>query len=61
MPGEAQGIIIAKTQVGYIEAKSGRQLVYGVFLNNAPFTGFEDFMATDHDVAAIGVAIQGAY
>ena len=36
MPGETSGIIIAKTQVGYIEAKSGRQLVYGIFLNNAP-------------------------
>ena len=61
MPGETTGVIIAKTQVGYIEAKSGRQLVYGIFLNNAPFAGFDDFVAADHDVAAIGVAIQGAY
>ena len=59
MPGGSQGIIIAKTQVGYIEAKSGRQLVYGVFLNNTAYTGFEDFMGVDHDVAAIGIADTG--
>ncbi len=60
-PGEYQGIIIAKTQVGYIEAKSGRQLVYGIFLNNAPFGAFEDFVAADHNIAAIAAAIQEAY
>lgn len=60
-PGDYQGIITAKTQVGYIEAKSGRQLVFAIFLNTAPFTSFEDFMAADHDIAAIAAAIQQAY
>ena len=50
MPGEHQGILTAKTQTGYIEAKSGRQLVYAVFLNSAPFRGFDDFHAADADV-----------
>jgi D-alanyl-D-alanine carboxypeptidase/D-alanyl-D-alanine-endopeptidase (penicillin-binding protein 4) len=61
VPGEDYGILIAKTQVGYIEAKSGRQLVYSVLLNNGPFTDFAEFIATDHDVAAVGIAIQGGY
>ena len=60
-PGEFQGILVAKTQVGYIDAASGRQLVYAIFLNGAPFRGFDDFLAADHDVAAITAAIQGAY
>ena len=60
-PGEYQGIILAKTQVGYIDAKSGRQLVYGIFLNNAPLAEIADFMAADHDIAAIAAAIQQAY
>jgi hypothetical protein len=43
------------------DAASGRQLVYAIFLNSAPFGGLDDFLAADHDVAAITAAIQGAY
>jgi D-alanyl-D-alanine carboxypeptidase/D-alanyl-D-alanine-endopeptidase (penicillin-binding protein 4) len=60
-PGDYQGIIIAKTQVGYIEAKSGRELGFAIFLNNAPFGSIEDFIAADHDIAAIAAAIWEAY
>jgi serine-type D-Ala-D-Ala carboxypeptidase/endopeptidase (penicillin-binding protein 4) len=60
-PGDYQGIITAKTHVGYIEAKSGRELVFAIFLNNAPFGSVEDFITADHDIAAIAAAIQGAY
>jgi D-alanyl-D-alanine carboxypeptidase/D-alanyl-D-alanine-endopeptidase (penicillin-binding protein 4) len=60
-PGQLQGILIAKTQVGYVDARSGRQLVFAVFVNNAPFRSFDDFIAADHDVAAIAAAIQEAY
>jgi D-alanyl-D-alanine carboxypeptidase/D-alanyl-D-alanine-endopeptidase (penicillin-binding protein 4) len=60
-PGGHQGVLTAKTQTGYIEAKSGRQLVYAVFLNSAPFHGFDDMHAADADVAAIAAAIQQAY
>jgi D-alanyl-D-alanine carboxypeptidase/D-alanyl-D-alanine-endopeptidase (penicillin-binding protein 4) len=60
-PGDYQGIIIAKTQVGYIKAKSGRELVFAIFLNNAPFGSVEDFIGADHDIAAVAAAIQQAY
>lgn len=54
----------AKTQVGYIEAKSGRHLVYGVFLNDIPATAessFETFQTADRDEASIVEAIQASY
>jgi PBP4 family serine-type D-alanyl-D-alanine carboxypeptidase len=60
-PGGYQGIILAKTLIGYIEAASGRQLTFAAFLNDAPFLSFDDFTAADHDVAAIAVALQGGY
>jgi D-alanyl-D-alanine carboxypeptidase/D-alanyl-D-alanine-endopeptidase (penicillin-binding protein 4) len=60
-PGDHQGLIVAKTQVGYIEAKSGRKLAFGIFLNTAPFASIEDFIAADHDIAVIVAAIQQAF
>jgi D-alanyl-D-alanine carboxypeptidase len=60
-PGDYQGILMAKTQVGYIDAKSGRHLVYAVFLNNTPFLSVDDFSTADHDVAAVATAIQQGY
>jgi D-alanyl-D-alanine carboxypeptidase/D-alanyl-D-alanine-endopeptidase (penicillin-binding protein 4) len=60
-PGDYQGILMAKTQVGYIDAKSGRQLIYAVFLNDSPFLSVDDYSAADHDVAAIAAAIQQGY
>jgi D-alanyl-D-alanine carboxypeptidase/D-alanyl-D-alanine-endopeptidase (penicillin-binding protein 4) len=54
----------AKTQVGYIDAKSGRQLVYGIFLNDIPTTAessFKDFQTADRDEASVVEAIQADY
>ena len=58
-PGGYQAVLLAKTQVGYIDAKSGRQLVFAIFLNNVPYAKFEDFVAADADVSKIAAAIQG--
>src|SRR5262245_22705772 len=60
-PNDYQGIITAKTQEGYIDAKSGRQLVYAVFLGTAPYATFDDFVMADHDVAAIAAAFREGY
>ncbi len=54
----------AKTQVGYIDAKSGRKLVYAVFLNDIPTTetaSFETFQTADRDESTIVEAIQASY
>ncbi len=61
--GSAAGqmIVIAMSQTGFIDAKSGRQLVYGVVVNNTPFPSMEDYIAARADVAAIVVAIQQGY
>ena len=56
-----QLIVLAMTQTGYIDARSGRQLVYGLFVNNIPFTSMEDYVAARADMAAIVVAIQQGY
>jgi D-alanyl-D-alanine carboxypeptidase/D-alanyl-D-alanine-endopeptidase (penicillin-binding protein 4) len=60
-PGGHQAVLLAKTQVGYIDAKSGRQLVFAIFINNVPYAKFEDFVAADADVSKIAAAIQEAY
>lgn len=60
-PGDHQALIVAKTQVGYVTTKSKRQLVFGIFLNNAPFASIEDIKAADHDIAAIAAAVQEHY
>ena len=61
--GSAAGqmIVIAMSQAGFIDAKSGRLLVYGVIVNNALFPSMEDYIAARADVAAIVVAIQQGY
>jgi D-alanyl-D-alanine carboxypeptidase/D-alanyl-D-alanine-endopeptidase (penicillin-binding protein 4) len=61
--GSAAGqlVALAMTQTGYIDAKSGRQLVYSLLVNNIPFPSFPDYVAARADIAAIVVAIQQGY
>lgn len=61
--GSAAGqlVALATTQTGYIEAKSGRQLVYSLLVNNIPFTSIDDYVAARADIASIVVAIQQGY
>ena len=60
----SQIYISAKTEVGYITAKSGRQLVYSAFVNEVPI-GSQDmmkaFLDVDHDLSAIAASIQQGY
>lgn len=57
----SQMIVIAMSQAGFIDAKSGRRLVYGLLVNNAPFLSMPDYIAARADVAAIVAAIQQGY
>jgi D-alanyl-D-alanine carboxypeptidase/D-alanyl-D-alanine-endopeptidase (penicillin-binding protein 4) len=59
-----QALLVAKTEVGYIDAKSGRKLVYAVFLNDVPIAGgnvAQTFFTADHDLSAIAASIQQGY
>jgi len=57
----SQMIVIAMSQAGFIDAKSGRRLVYGLIVNNAPFLSMPGYIAARADVAAIVAAIQQGY
>ncbi|HET9392565.1 MAG TPA: D-alanyl-D-alanine carboxypeptidase/D-alanyl-D-alanine-endopeptidase [Candidatus Rubrimentiphilum sp.] len=59
-----QVYISAKTEVGYIDAKSGKQLIYGVFVNDVPIGQqgmMETFSGVDRDLSTIAAAIQQGY
>ena len=61
--GSASGKLVAlsTTQAGYIDAKSGRQLVYSLMVNNVPFPSLADYTAARADIAVVVVAIQQGY
>ncbi|MGH7233743.1 MAG: D-alanyl-D-alanine carboxypeptidase/D-alanyl-D-alanine endopeptidase [Nitrospiraceae bacterium] len=56
-----QGLITGLTQVGYIEAKSGRRLVFAVMVRDVPISATEEFFTVDGDEGAIAAAIQQAF
>jgi D-alanyl-D-alanine carboxypeptidase/D-alanyl-D-alanine-endopeptidase (penicillin-binding protein 4) len=60
---DGQLFVTAKTLVGYMDAKSGRKLVYAVFLNDVPAGNdmLHTFTSADRDVAAVTAAIQQGY
>jgi len=61
---DGQALLVAKTDVGYIDAKSGRRLVFAVFLNDVPIgaSGIEStFLTADRDLSSIAAAIQQNY
>ena len=61
---DGQLMLYAKTEVGYIDAKSGRKLVYAVFLNDIPIAGGDvakTLFAADRDLSAIAASIQQNY
>jgi serine-type D-Ala-D-Ala carboxypeptidase/endopeptidase (penicillin-binding protein 4) len=61
-PTEKQAIMSALTQAGYIDAASGRKLVYALFLRDLPMSpDLKEFEEADKDQGAIAAAIQQGY
>jgi D-alanyl-D-alanine carboxypeptidase/D-alanyl-D-alanine-endopeptidase (penicillin-binding protein 4) len=61
---DGQALLVAKTEVGYIDAKSGRKLVFAVFLNDVPIGASgvaQTFFTADRDLSSIAAAIQQGY
>jgi D-alanyl-D-alanine carboxypeptidase/D-alanyl-D-alanine-endopeptidase (penicillin-binding protein 4) len=59
-----QSYVSAKTEVGYIDARSGRQLVFALFVNDVPIGPqglMQTFVGVDHDLSTIAAAIQQGY
>ncbi len=57
------GLVNARSQVGYIDAASGRKLVFSIMMSNAPFdpNNLDTLIAIIADVANLSVAIYEAY
>jgi D-alanyl-D-alanine carboxypeptidase len=61
-PTDKQGILSALTQAGYIDARSGRKLVYAIFLRDVPLSpDFHQFFNASNDQGAIAAAFQQGY
>ena len=57
-----QALMTALTQAGYIDARSGRKLVYALFLRDLPLSGnLEEFFAADEDQGRLAAALQQGY
>jgi serine-type D-Ala-D-Ala carboxypeptidase/endopeptidase (penicillin-binding protein 4) len=56
-----QGFAGAKTRVGYIEAESGRNLVYADLIRDIPIEQPTDIFEVDKDMTALETAIQQGY
>ncbi len=61
-PTDTQGIMSALTQAGYIDAASGRRLVYSLWVRDVPLSAdFHEFQAADIDQGRIAAAFQEGY
>jgi D-alanyl-D-alanine carboxypeptidase/D-alanyl-D-alanine-endopeptidase (penicillin-binding protein 4) len=61
-PTDEQAIATAITQAGYIDAKSGRKLVFSLFLRDLPLSpDLSEFFAADEDQGRLAAAFQQGY
>jgi D-alanyl-D-alanine carboxypeptidase/D-alanyl-D-alanine-endopeptidase (penicillin-binding protein 4) len=58
---EGDGLAGAQAHVGYIDAASGRRLVFADLLRDLPLAAPTDFLAADADQTSIETAIQQSY
>jgi serine-type D-Ala-D-Ala carboxypeptidase/endopeptidase (penicillin-binding protein 4) len=55
------GLLNARTMTGYIDAASGRRLVFAIMLADVPFESLDDVLEIIEDVADISVAMYEAF
>jgi len=60
-PLNNRGLLLGKSIAGYMDAKSGRHLVFAIFVNNVPFADIDDMMATGDDLGNIAGLIYEYY
>jgi D-alanyl-D-alanine carboxypeptidase/D-alanyl-D-alanine-endopeptidase (penicillin-binding protein 4) len=61
VPPSGLGLINARTMTGYIDAASGRRLVFAIMLADVPFRSLDDVLEVIVDVANITVAMYEAF
>ncbi|KQC04525.1 MAG: hypothetical protein APR53_10135 [Methanoculleus sp. SDB] len=60
--GDMSGIFLnARAMAGYLTAKSGRELVFAVFVNDVRITGIPDAIAVGNDLGRIAELLYEAY
>lgn len=56
-----RAILLAKSLAGYLDAKSGKRLVFAVYANNVPISSLDDMMAVGEDIGSIAGFIYEYY
>ena len=59
--GVGQGVVTGLTQVGYVDAESGRRLTYAVMVRDVPIFALEEFDTIGEDQGIIAAAIQANF
>lgn len=60
-PLNDRGVLFTKSLAGYVDAKSGKRLVFAVFVNNVPISDMNEMMATGEDLGTIAGLIYKYY
>jgi D-alanyl-D-alanine carboxypeptidase/D-alanyl-D-alanine-endopeptidase (penicillin-binding protein 4) len=60
-PLNDRGILLTKSLAGYVDTRSGKRLVFAVFVNNVPFSDLSDMMAAGDDLGSIAGLIYTNY
>lgn len=60
-PMNDRAILFAKSLAGYMDAKSGKRLVFAVYANNVPISSLDDMMAVGEDLGSIAGLIYEYY
>jgi D-alanyl-D-alanine carboxypeptidase/D-alanyl-D-alanine-endopeptidase (penicillin-binding protein 4) len=60
-PLNDRGVLFTKSLAGHVDAKSGKRLVFAVFVNNVPISDMNEMMATGEDLGTIAGLIYNDY